>query len=57
MSVELKRQLDIAVAKQSLYGLGVGSDPDEKRGETVAQIMKAESSRVIIDQFSVDIPV
>ena len=30
MGVELKRQLDVAVAKQSLHGLWIGSDPDEK---------------------------
>ncbi len=30
MSVELKRQLDVAVAKQSLHGFWIGSDKDEK---------------------------
>ena len=30
VGVELKRQLDVAVAKQSLHGLWIGSDPDEK---------------------------
>jgi len=54
--VELKRQLHVAVAKKSLHGFWVGSDADEKRCETVAQIMKAESSWVIIDQLSPGIP-
>jgi len=52
MSVELKCQLDIAVAKQGLYGFWIGSDADEKRRETVAQIMKAESSWVVVDESS-----
>ena len=30
VGVELKRQLDVAVAKQSLHSLWIGSDPDEK---------------------------
>jgi hypothetical protein len=30
VGVEPKRQLNVAVAKQSLYGLWIGSDPDEK---------------------------
>jgi hypothetical protein len=30
VSVELKRQLDVTVAKQSLHSLWIGSDPDEK---------------------------
>jgi hypothetical protein len=50
--VELKRKLDVAVAKQRLHGFWIGSDTDEKRRETVAQIMKTESSWVIIDQLS-----
>ena len=57
MSVELKRQLDIAVAKQSLYGFWIGSNPDEKRSETVAQIVETESSWVIIDQLPSEVPV
>ena len=57
MSVELKRQLDVAVAKQSLYGFWIGSDADEKRRETVAQIVKTESSWIVIDQLSSQVPV
>ena len=30
VGVELKRQLDVAVAKHSLHGLWIGSNPDEK---------------------------
>ena len=30
VGVELKRQLDVAVAKQGLYSLWIGSDSDEK---------------------------
>jgi hypothetical protein len=33
--VELKRQFDIAVAKQSLHGFWIGSDPDETSREAV----------------------
>src|SRR5215469_3098361 len=57
MSVELKCQPDGAVAKQSLYRFWIGSDADEKRRETVAQIMKTESSRVVVDQLSSTVPV
>jgi hypothetical protein len=52
MSVELKCQLDIAVAKQGLYGFWIASDADEKRRETVAQIIKVESSWVVVDGSS-----
>ena len=57
MSVELKCQLDITVPKQSLHGFGIGSDADEKRRETVAQIMKTESSWVVIDQLPLEVTV
>ena len=52
--VELKRQLDVTVTKQGLNGLWIGSDADEKRRETVAQIMKSESSWVVVDELSSD---
>jgi hypothetical protein len=55
--VELKRKLDVAVAKQRLHGLWIGSDTDEKRRETVAQIVKTESPWVVIDQPSSEVPV
>ena len=57
MGVELKCQLDIAVAKQSLYGFWISSRADEKRSETVAQIVETESSWVIIDQLPSEVPV
>jgi hypothetical protein len=57
VSVELRGQLNIAVAKQSLYGFWIGSDADEKRGETVAQIVKTESAWIVIDETSSNIPV
>ena len=57
MSIELKRQFDVAVAKQSLHSFRIGSDADEKRRETVAQIMKTESAWVVVDQPSSDVPV
>src|SRR5262245_65185130 len=57
VSVELQCQLDVAVAKQSLHGFWIGSNADEKRRETVAQIMKTESSWVVIDRLSSDISV
>jgi hypothetical protein len=56
VSVELKRQLDVAVAKQSLYGFWIGSDADEKRRETVAQMVKTESSWVFIDELNLGLP-
>jgi hypothetical protein len=56
MSVELKCELDVAVAKQSLHGFWISSGADEKRREAVTQIMKAEPSWVIIDQLSPGIP-
>ena len=52
MSVKLKRQLDVAVAKQSLHSFWIGSDTDQKRCEAVTQIMKAKSSWVVINQVS-----
>ena len=55
--VELKRKLDVAVAKQRLHGFWIGSDTDEKRRETVAQIVKTESPWVVIDQLSSEVPV
>ena len=55
--VELKRKLDVAVAKQRLHGFWIGSDTDEKRCETVAQIVKTESSWVVIDELSSEVPV
>jgi hypothetical protein len=57
MSVELKGQLDVTVAKQSLNGFGVGSSADEKRCEAVAQIMKSKASRIIINRLFPGIPV
>ena len=57
VSVELKSQLDIAVAKQGLHRFWIGSDADEKRRETVAQIMKAKSSWVVIHQLPSEVPV
>jgi len=54
---ELKRQLDVAVTKQSLYGFWIGSDADQKRGETVAQIVKTKSSWVVIDKPSPQVAV
>ena len=57
MSVELKGQLDVTVAKQSLNSFGVSSGADEKRREAVAQIMKSKASWIIINQLSPGIPV
>ena len=35
VAVKLQHQFDIAVAKQSLYGLRIGSDANQKRRQTV----------------------
>ena len=52
MRVTLKRQLHITMTKQSLYGFWIGLNADEKRCQTMTQIVEAESSRVIIYQFA-----
>jgi len=57
MRVELKCQLNVAMAKQSLHGFGIGSGADEKRRQAVAQIMKSKAPRIIINQLSPGIPV
>jgi Zn-dependent peptidase ImmA (M78 family) len=46
VGVTLKRQLDIAVAKQSLYCFRIGFNADQKRCQAVTQIVEAESPRV-----------
>ncbi len=53
----LKRQLDIAVAKQSLYCFQIGFNADQERCQAVTQIVEAESPRVIVYQFALVIPV
>jgi hypothetical protein len=45
------------MAKQSLHSFGIGSYTDEKRRETVAEIMETESSRVVVDHLSSDVAV
>ena len=57
LSVELKCQLDITVTKQRLDRFWIGSDTDEERREAVAQIVKTESSWIVIDQPSSDVSV
>jgi hypothetical protein len=57
MSVELKSQLDVAVAKQSLHGFRISSGADEKRREAVAKIVKSKAPWIIINQLSRGIPV
>ena len=55
MSVELKRQLDVAVAKQSLHGFLIGSDANQERCQTVTECVETEPSWVVIDQMSSDV--
>jgi hypothetical protein len=55
--VELKCQLNVAVAKQGLHGFWIGSGADQKRRETMPQIVKTESSWIVIDQPSSDVSV
>jgi hypothetical protein len=57
VSVELKGQLYVAMAKQSLNGFWVSSGADEKRREAVAQIMKSKAPWIIINQLSLGIMV
>src|SRR5438045_9410332 len=42
MAIELERQFDIAVTKQGLYSLRIGSHADQKRCQTVAKVVDAE---------------
>jgi len=55
VSVELKRQLDVAVAKQSLHGFWIGSDANQERCQTVTECVETEPSLVVIDQMSSDV--
>src|SRR6266704_168130 len=50
VAVKLQRQFDIAVAKQSLYGLWIGSDANQERRQTVPKIVKPEPARIILHQ-------
>jgi hypothetical protein len=52
VGITLQGQLNITVAKQSLYRFWVSSDADQKRCEAVTQIMEAKSPWVIIYQFA-----
>ena len=53
----LQCQLNITVAKQSLYRFWVSSNANQKRCQAVTQIMEAESPRVVIYQFAFVVPV
>ena len=53
MDITLQRQLNITMAKQNLYRHWVGSDADQKRCESVTQIVEAKSPWGIIDESAV----
>ena len=53
VAVKLERQLDIAVSKQSLHSLWIGSDANQKRRETVAMIVKSEPAGIVLHQSPV----
>ena len=57
VGIALKGQLDITVAKQSLYRFRIGLDADEERGQAVTQIVEAESPRIIVYQSAFVVPV
>ena len=46
VGIALKSQLDMIVAKQSLYRFRISPDADEERCQAVTQIVEAESPRV-----------
>ncbi len=48
MAIELKRQFNIAVAKQRLDCLRIGSDADQERRQTVPKIVEAEPTGIIL---------
>lgn len=50
VAVKLGRQFDIAVSKQSLHRLWIGSDANQERRETVAKVVKSESARIVLHQ-------
>ena len=50
VGITLQGQLNIAMAKQSLYGLWVSSNADQKRCQAVTQIVEAKSPWIIIYQ-------
>ena len=53
MAIELERQFDIAVTKQGLYSLRIGSHADQKRCQTVAKVVEAEPAGIIIHESAV----
>jgi len=53
MTVELNRELNIAVPKQSLHGLWIGSDANQERCQTVAKVVEAEPARIIVRESAV----
>jgi len=48
MAVELKRELNIAVAKQGLHSFWIGSHADQKRCQTVAKVVEAEPRHSVL---------
>jgi hypothetical protein len=50
VAVKLKRQFDIAVPKQSLHCLWIGSDANQERCEAVAEVVKSESARIVLHE-------
>src|SRR5215472_2341653 len=50
VGITLQGQLNITMAKQSLYRFGVSSNTDQKRCQAVTQIEKAKSARIVIHQ-------
>ncbi len=53
MTVELKRELNIAVPKQSLHGLWIGSHANQERCQTVAKVVEAEPAGIIVHESAV----
>ena len=57
VGITLQGQLNITMAKQSLYRFGVSSNTDQKRCQAVTQIVKAKSARIVIHQSALVVSV
>ena len=57
VGITLQGQLNITVAKQSLYRFWVSSNADKKRCQAMTQIMEAKSPSIIIYQSAFVVPV
>jgi len=52
MGIKLKRQFHIAVAKQGLDSLRIGSHANQERCQTVAKVVKSKPAGIIFHKSS-----